>query len=302
MTKALIYGTISSLFFALTFVLNRSMGLSGGHWIWTASLRYVFMFLVLAALMVPKRRFPPLWREIRSNPRPWLLWSFVGFGVFYSFVCLSSLFSPSWMVASSWQTTIVAGVLLTPLFGAKLPKRQLVFSLVILVGVVLVQSTSFTSWEGGASLWGLLFIVVAAVAYPLGNRKMMMAMKTPIGTLERVFGMTLCSMPLWIVLMVGAASVGILPTGSQVFQTFLVAVFSGVVATLLFFRATDLVKDNPRHLALVESLQAGEVVFALVLGVLFLHEDFPSPIALLGLLVIGVGMALNYKVTAARAA
>ena len=45
-----------------------------------------------------------------------------------------------------------------------------------------------------------------------------------------------------------------------VFQSLCVALFSGVIATILFFKATDLVKENPRHLAVIEATQCGEVV------------------------------------------
>ena len=59
-------------------------------------------------------------------------------------------------------------------------------------------------------------------------------------------------------------STGGLPSSSQVFQCFIVAVSSGLIATVLFFFATDLVKDDPQKLATVEATQSGEVLFALV--------------------------------------
>ena len=39
MKRILGLGILSSFFFAFTFILNRSMNLSGGYWIWSASLR-----------------------------------------------------------------------------------------------------------------------------------------------------------------------------------------------------------------------------------------------------------------------
>ena len=40
-------GLLSGLFFSSTFILNRLMSLEGGHWVWSASLRYAYMILFL---------------------------------------------------------------------------------------------------------------------------------------------------------------------------------------------------------------------------------------------------------------
>lgn len=47
MKKALFFGLLGSLFFASTFLFNRSMNLGGGYWLWSASLRYLFTLPVL---------------------------------------------------------------------------------------------------------------------------------------------------------------------------------------------------------------------------------------------------------------
>lgn len=47
MKKAMLYGLLDSMFFALTFILNRSMNQGGGYWLWSASLRYLFMLPIL---------------------------------------------------------------------------------------------------------------------------------------------------------------------------------------------------------------------------------------------------------------
>ena len=43
MRRALAYGLLASLFFAFTFIFNRSMNLEGGYWLWSAALRFIFM-------------------------------------------------------------------------------------------------------------------------------------------------------------------------------------------------------------------------------------------------------------------
>jgi len=72
-----------------------------------------------------------------------------------------------------------------------------------------------------------------------------------------------------------------------------VALFSGVAATLLFFRATDLVKSNQKQLAVVESTQAGEVIFTLLGGTLFLGDALPDRMGAAGIALIVCGMILN---------
>ncbi len=47
MLRLVLTGILAALFFSSTFVLNRAMSLEGGHWLWTASLRYVWMLLLL---------------------------------------------------------------------------------------------------------------------------------------------------------------------------------------------------------------------------------------------------------------
>ncbi len=49
--KGVWIGVLAAVFFAVTFVLNRSMELSGGSWLWSASLRYFFMVPFLVAIV-----------------------------------------------------------------------------------------------------------------------------------------------------------------------------------------------------------------------------------------------------------
>ena len=74
-------------------------------------------------------------------------------------------------------------------------------------------------------LFTLVPILVAAFSYPLGNRKMMALCPAGMTTLERVYGMTLCSMPFWLAGSVFAWSRAGLPDMGQHAQSFLVALF-----------------------------------------------------------------------------
>ena len=298
MKKALVYGILASAFFAFTFVLNRSMNLTGGYWGWSACLRYFFTLPVMWLLAMRDGGIKPVMQEICKQPGRWLLWSTVGFGLFYAPLTLASVYGESWFVAATWQITIVAGVLLTPLFEKKLPKKNLACSGVILAGIFLLQLTQRTKVETGGMLAALLLILAAAFSYPLGNRKMMKHCPNTIGTNQRVFGMTLCSMPFWCVLAFWSLIRNGMPSAGQTVQSFVVALFSGVVATVLFFEATNLVKEDPRKLAVIEATQSGEVIFTLIGGILFLGDSIPSLAGFAAIFVIVAGMVANSFVSA----
>lgn len=296
--RAIWYGILGALFFAFTFIFNRSMNLSGGSWMWSASLRYLFSLPMLAVLAWRKGELAGVLSAIKKAPLTWLIWSTVGFGLFYGPLSLASIYGESWFVAATWQITILAGLLLTPLFGQRVPGKQLLMTLVILLGIILIQIPYFGSGLGSGVVRASLLILLAAFAYPLGNRKMMVHCKQDqLSTTQRVFGMTLMSMPFWLLLSVFAGVGAGLPSGGQILQSLIVAVFSGVVATLLFFEATNLVKHNHKQLAVVEATQAGEVLFTLLGGCLFLGDRLPSLLGFLGIAIVTIGIIGNSLLT-----
>lgn len=293
MKKALFYGVLSSMFFAFTFVLNRTMNLGGGSWYWSAILRYVFKIPLLCILLLKNNQIKETFQVIKSDRKAWYLWSIVGFGVFYSALSLASVFGESWLVCGTWQITMVTGALMTPLFGGKIPVKNVFICLFVLVGVFLMQLEHAVNISIKNSIFCVLAILVAAIAYPLGNRKTMILSKNKLNTTQRVLAMTICSLPFWFGLSVVAYIRVPLPSASQIYQSILVAIFSGVIATLLYFGATDMVKDNPRNLAVVEATIAGEVVFTLLGGILVAGDKLPGMMGFAGLIIVIVGMVLN---------
>lgn len=293
MKKSILYGMMASLFFAFTFILNSSMNLSGGNWMWSASLRYFFMLPLLACLLLKQQRIHKVLNEIKKSPLTWFIWSTVGFGLFYAPLTFASTYGASWLVAGCWQITIVCGILLSPLFGHKLPVKNVLLSGMILLGVAVLQFEQASSINLNQALLSIIPIIIAAFAYPLGNRKMMQVCRNKLTTTERVFGMTLCSIPFWLVIAVIATLNSGLPSQMQLLQSFIVAVFSGVIATILFFKATHLVKDHPGQLAIIEATQSGEVIFSVLGEILILGGTLPGPVALIGLLLIIIGMIVS---------
>lgn len=293
MKKALLLGISGSFFFAFTFILNRSMNLGGGYWLWSACLRYIFTLPMTALLISRNHGIRQVLKEIQKKPAEWILWSTVGFGLFYAPLTLASVYGESWLTAASWQMTIVAGVLLTPLFHKPIPVKNLAMSMLILAGIFLMQAPHLFHMDSAQSLVALIPILVAAFSYPLGNRKMMEICSPEISTFQRVFGMTLCSMPFWLVLSVYAYMQAGIPSAGQTLQSVCVALFSGVIATVLFFRATDLVRHDQKKLALIEATQCGEVLFTLLGGICLLGDAVPEPVGFAGIGLIVIGMILN---------
>ncbi|MEK5330213.1 DMT family transporter [Lysinibacillus sp. FSL W8-0992] len=300
--KEIALGILASLFFAVTFILNHAMEMQGGSWLWSASLRYFFMLPFLLAIVFYRKGFSQLTNEMKSRPVAWLLWSFVGFVLFYAPITFAAAFGPGWLVSGTWQFTIVAGVLLAPLFVTviagktvrqKIPLISLLISCVILAGILLIQVPQAQSVPTKNLLLGILPVVVAAFAYPLGNRKMMEVCGGRVDTFQRVLGMTVASMPAWIVMAIYAILTVGLPSLSQVLQSLLVGISSGVIATILFFIATDRVREHQGKLAAVEATQSTEILFVIIGEALLLGIAFPEPIALAGLGIIIIGMLLH---------
>lgn len=292
MNHPVLLGIAGSFFFAVTFILNRSMDLEGGSWLWSSSLRFWFMAPLLWCLLRRNEK-EAIHASIRQQPRQWLLWSTVGFGLFYAPLTYAAAYGASWLIAGLWQVTIVLGAVLATFWGEPFPRKSIIVSLMVLGGVYLLQSEIGQGDSISLSLGALGAILLAAAAYPLGNRMMMRICGMRFRALQRIYGMTLCSLPSWLVVSGAAVYFDGWFTASQAVQSFIVALSSGVIATWLFFKATDLVRQQPHSLAVVEATQAGEVVFALLGGCLLLGDAWPSLLGLVGLVVIVVGILFN---------
>ncbi|WP_241759382.1 multidrug resistance efflux transporter family protein [Pyxidicoccus parkwayensis] len=296
-------GLLAAAFFSLSFVLNRSMSLSGGHWVWSASLRYATTILLLGGWLGLRRGrtwLLELARVFLTRPGFWLLAGSVGFGVFYGGICLAADHAPGWLVATTWQTTLLASPFVLRAFGLRVPLRGVLFMVLIFVGIVLAN---LHSWKSGLSveevLRGVLPVLVAAFAYPFGNQLLNAArngtsarvthVRSPVleDAASCVLLMSLGSAPFWLVLVAVVSPPA--PAASQVVQTLAVALSSGVIATTLFLRARNLARDA-YSIAAVDATQAAEVVFALVGEVLMLGAPLPGVEVLVGLLLVTGGI------------
>lgn len=304
--QAILLGICAAFFFAFTFVLNASMEISGGSWIWSASLRYIFMVPFLLSIVLMRKNLRPLLHEMKNQPITWGLWSFVGFGLFYAPLCFAAAYSPGWLIAGTWQITIISGSFLAPLFfetiqtrngpiqmRGKIPYKGLTMSLIILLGIVFMQMEHAQMLSFKNLFMGIFPILIASFAYPLGNRKMMDVCEGRLDAYQRVLGMTLASLPFWLLLFLYGLFTEGLPSQEQSVQSLIVAISSGVIATVLFFKATDIVRGNMKQLAAVEATQSMEVLFALAGEILILSIAIPSSVAWIGIVLVIVGMILH---------
>ena len=302
---------LSALFFTCTYVFNRAAAVEGGHWAWTATLRYLITLPLLLVVMPFQGGIGPVWRAMRAHPGPWLLWSSVGFGLFYLCLSYAASSGPSWLVAGTFQVTVIAGMLCAPLLyrdaRARIPRPALALGLVIVAGVLMMQLG-----HGGLDRAGwiaLLLVAVSAVAYPLGNRGLLLHLERAriktnapeLNATQRVFGMTLASQPLWWLVAAFAFQQAGTPPPAQVWLAAGVALGAGIIASILFFQATGMVRNDPTALAATEAMQGAEILFTTLIGVLWLGEAWPQGRALGGAVIVIAGI-VAFSVVVARAA
>ena len=288
---------LSALFFTATYVLNRAAAVDGGHWAWTASLRYLFTLPLLLPLMPWQGGTAPVLRAIRAAPGAWLLWSGIGFVLFYVLLSHAAASGPSWLVAGTFQLTVIAGMLSAPLLyrdaRSRIPRAAFAVGLLIVAGVLLMQLGHARGTLGREGWIALACVAVSAFAYPLGNRGLLLHLERrgiELGATQRVFGLTLASQPAWLAIAAFAWLQSGWPSAGQLWLAAGVALSAGVIATILFFAATGMVRDNPTALGAAEAMQAAEILFSVLLGVLFLGEAWPRGQALAGALLVSAGI------------
>jgi drug/metabolite transporter (DMT)-like permease len=296
--RAIFLALVSALFFTMTYVLNRAAVDGGGAWQWTVILRYAFTLPFLGLALPFAGGLGGLPAELRRHPKAWLTWSTVGFVLFGIPLTWAASSGPSWLIAGSFSATVLAGPLLAPFIYRDERRRvawhALAVGLVIIAGILALQGTHAGGHLDARAWWAVGAVVFAAFAYPLGNRMVLLHLErtgTQMGALQRVFGMTLCSWPAWLLLAVVTWLTIGPPTPRVAMLAAGVALSSGVIATVLFFKATHMVGRQPVALAAVEAMQAAELLFATLLGVSFLGEAWPHGIAAWGAVAIVLGIA-----------
>jgi drug/metabolite transporter (DMT)-like permease len=301
MLRLILIGLLSGFFFSSTFVLNRIMSLGGGHWVWSASLRYAYMILFLAAWLLVSGGVPAVTGILVLFFRHlvfWIVAGSIGFGGFYALICFGADYAPGWIVATTWQFTIIATLVVLMGFGRRFPARIWGFSTIVFVGVFMVNISQAGSVETAELVNGALPVLIAAFCYPIGNQLVWEARSghrrlPDINAPElahpfaKVLLMSLGSVPFWCLLVAWTAPPP--PAGGQILNTALVALFSGVMATSLFLFARNESKTGSQ-LAAVDATQSSEVIFALAGEVLIIGAALPNTMGAFGILITAAGL------------
>lgn len=277
------------------------MSLQGGHWVWSASLRYAFMLLFLAIILAAFRGPKTIPKILAYYWKHWLFWTIagsIGFGGFYSLICFSADHAPGWVIAATWQLTIIASLVVLVFFNRSFPKKIWAFSVLIFLGVLLINTSEMEIISPKQLLYGALPVVIAAFCYPLGNQLVWEAkngrpslpnLNSPLleDPFAKVVLLTLGSVPFWLFLLVAFNPAP--PSGDQIVNTAMVALFSGVIATSLFLLARNKA-SSPSELAAVDATQSSEVIFALAGEIIFLNAPLPTSFALVGMVMVFTGL------------
>jgi drug/metabolite transporter (DMT)-like permease len=291
MPALLLLGLLSAALFSSNFVLNRAMSLSGGHWVWSASIRYLYSALLLGGWLLCRRGpdymailLDLFWRKLRF----WLFAGGIGYGVFYACLCFAADHAPGWVTAASYQLTILATPVVLRAFGKRVPVQGIMFLALIFVGIITINADRILQGiPAGQVLAGVLPAVIAACAYPVGNQLISEAkhagdrdaaiLSDPVVC---VFLLILGALPVLLALI--PVTMPPPPSREQLISTAVVALLAGCLATTLFIFARNL-SDDPYRIAAVDATQAGEPVFALLGEMIVLGArplDLPSWVGL----------------------
>ncbi len=184
MIKLILLGLLAGALFSSTFILNEAMSSAGGHWFWSASFRYLFMWLMLTVIITMQHGFGRIKALTAVFSEHWIFWCItgsIGFGVFYTGICYAADHVAGWVVAATFMFTVVASLLVLLAFGQRFDKKFIIYALLVFLGVLLVNvseglhAAEIVDIASEASmtdmlLFGALPALVAAFCYPIGNQ------------------------------------------------------------------------------------------------------------------------------------
>ena len=182
MVKLILLGLLAGALFSSTFILNEFMSTAGGDWFWSASLRYVFMWLMLTLIISMQHgvgRIKELMAIFRAHLGFWCVTGGIGFGLFYTGICYAGDHVAGWVVAATFMFTVVTSLLVLLAFGQRFAKKFIIYALIVFLGVVLVnvsEGMRAAALEAATTpmtemiLYGALPALLAAFCYPIGNQ------------------------------------------------------------------------------------------------------------------------------------
>lgn len=308
MKRIVLYGLIAALFFSSTFAINRWLNVEqGGHWYWTATLRYVYVFIFLSIILIISKGYSAYKETIRcffAYFYFWIIAGGVGFGLFYLFLCYAASFSPGWVLATTWQLTILMTPVIIFFLGYKVSRLALFYLMIMFTGVLLVNIGEFNSLFS-INIKSILPILLAAICYPLGNTLCKYACEGKFekinishwsiskNTFSQILLMTLGAFP--VLLISGLFILPPAPTYTQVYSTAFIALSTGIVATSLLYKARQFAGNDTFALAAADGTQAAEPPLSLFWEVLIFGGILPTLKGVSGLILVICGIFMFYR-------
>ena len=184
MIKLILLGLLAGALFSSTFILNEAMSSAGGHWFWSASLRYLFMWLMLTVIITMQHgfgRIRALTTIFFAHWKFWCITGSIGFGVFYTGICYAADHVAGWVVAATFMFTVVTSLLVLLAFDQRFDKKFIIYAFLVFLGVLLVNVSeglhaaeavdiAATVSMTDMLLFGALPALLAAFCYPIGNQ------------------------------------------------------------------------------------------------------------------------------------
>lgn len=300
--KTALLSITAALLFTVMHIINKKISIEMGDWFWTASLRYCWIIGILLLYILFQKR-NTLFDLLKIFKRYWVFWVItgtVGHGLFYAPIVFAVNHAPAWIVTSTWQLTIMCSLLVIHfIFKQKIGVSRWITAGVVLAGVFLVLFQHFNQTDIKTALLGTLPVLISVFAYPLGSQMLLKASQGGYGLIPsiesqymkphisnifyHIFLLSLGTVPFWLLLgflvQPGASS------PSQIIQTGIVALLTGVGATAAFYFARATAR-NTQVLATVDMSQSLVVAFTVIVETLFLGALFPDTFSIVGILLI----------------
>ncbi|MBC8753572.1 multidrug resistance efflux transporter family protein [Kordia sp. YSTF-M3] len=306
-SKILLYGFLAALFFSSTFAINKWLNVEMlGHWYWTASLRYIYVFLLINIIILIKNGSYSLLRTYKCYFQNILFWNMaggIGFGIFYLCLCYAASYSDGWVLASTWQTTILFTPVVLFLLKERIKLHGVLYLIVMFIGVLLINNYAFKTIDD-AFFNSIIPILIAAFSYPLGNTLCKFACE---GKYEKIsihkYGISKDPLNQILIMVLGALPlifiVGFIvnPTQPTIYQLkyiFIIAILTGVIATYFLYKARKIANKDGTALAFADGTQSIESPLALFWGFILFNEQLPNLSGWIGLILLTLGMGLFY--------
>lgn len=309
MFRLILMGLLAAFCISCGWLGCRLIGMEGGHWAWTAFLFNAFAALTLLFRLVLDRDAFTLYDTFRVFRRHWVFWIITGTtatGLLEAPLAYAMTHAPAWIVTATFQLTILVTPLITfPLFSRCIPMRGVGYSLLVVVGVILVQLEQATSIPLATALVGMVPVLIAAIAYSVGDQlvyeinefgtRVLGRWKVPFITSDvvqkpaaLVFLTLIGGLPAQLLLLLIVHPGW--PSSGQMLTTLIVGFLAIGIGQTVFISARQ--KAVGIQIVGVDATIAGDVVFTTVGEIVFLSAALPSLTSWIGLALIIMGIVL----------